>query len=345
MFSMGNRNIVSIAAIIASILGVFIPIPTGAQLIGVCYGMAGNNLPHPSDAVKLYQSKNLKAMRLFHPNRAVLEALKDSNIQLMLGVPNTDLRSLATSRSAAKHWVQKYVKAYSQRVSFKYIAVGDRAIPGDQARYVLPAMRNIHSALSSAGLQDRIKVSTSVATGREVLEQYSPPSSGRFSSHASTQLTPVVRFLAKNGVPLLISVFPYRRYVGDPNHIGVDYLFFNSSRTVVKDGQYSYQNLFDVIVDAVYVASEKVGGTNLTVVVSESGWPSAGGFGATKEHARAYNQNLVNHVGQGTPRRLWKSLETYVFEMFNENHKPRGTEQHFGMFYPNMQPVYPMNFN
>ena len=83
----------------------------------------------------------------------------------------------------------------------------------------------------------------------------------------------------------------------------------------------------------------------MTVVVSESGWPSAGGFGATKEHARIYNQNLINHVGQGTPRRLWKSLETYIFEMFNENQKLHGAEQNFGMFYPNMQPVYPINFN
>ncbi|KAG1354273.1 Glucan endo-1,3-beta-glucosidase [Cocos nucifera] len=345
IFSMGNQNIVSIAAMVALILGAFVAIPTGAQLIGVCYGMGGNNLPQPRDVVNLYESKNLKAMRLFEPNQHVLQALKGSNIQLTLGVPNADLQSLASNRSAANGWVRKYVKAYSSGVSFKYIAVGNRAIPGNQAQYVLPAMRSIHSALSSAGLQNQIKVSTSIATGREVLEQYSPPSSGRFSSGAARHLRAIVRFLANNRAPLLINVYPYRSYVGDPNHVGPDHPFFNSSRIVIQDGPYGYQNLFDAIVDAVYVASEKVGGPNLMVVVSESGWPSAGGFGATKEHARRYNQNLINHVGQGTPRRLWKSLETYVFEMFNENQKPRGAEQHFGMFHPNMQPVYPINFN
>ncbi|XP_073109340.1 glucan endo-1,3-beta-glucosidase-like [Elaeis guineensis] len=342
---MGNENIVSIAAIIALILGAFVAIPTGAQLIGVCYGMGGNNLPRPRDVVNLYKSKNLKAMRLFEPNLDVFQALKGSNIQLMLGVPNTDLKLLASSSSAANHWVRKYVKAYSSGVSFKYIAVGNKAIPGNQARYVLPAMRNIYSALSSAGLQNQIKVSTAVATGREILKQYSPPSSGRFSSAAATHLRAIIRFLVNNGAPLFINVYPYRSYVGDPNHIGPNYPFFNSSRTVIQDGQYSYQNLFDAIVDAVYIASEKLGEPNLTVVVSESGWPSAGGFGATKEHARIYNQNLINHVGQGTPRRLWKSLETYIFEMFNENQKLHGAEQNFGMFYPNMQPVYPINFN
>ncbi|XP_038972890.1 glucan endo-1,3-beta-glucosidase-like [Phoenix dactylifera] len=340
---MAYQSIVLMAAV-ALIFGVLIATPSRAQPIGVAYGTQGNNLPPPNEVVDLYKSKNIQAMRLYDPNQAVLQALKGSNIQLMLDVPNADLQSLASSPSAANDWVQKNVKACFPDVSFKYIAVGNQVIPGDQAQYVLPAMKNIHSALSSAGLSNQIKVTTSIATGREVLEQYSPPSSSRLSSGASTYLEPIVQFLASNGAPLLVNLYTYRHYIGDPNHIGTKYALFTSTETVIEDGQYSYQNLFDTIMDALYVALEKLGGSNVPIVVSESGWPSADGFGATVDNARTYNQNLINHVGQGTPRRPGKAIEAYIFEMFNENQKPQGAEQNFGLFYPDKQPVYPINF-
>ncbi|XP_038974681.1 glucan endo-1,3-beta-glucosidase-like [Phoenix dactylifera] len=339
---MANRSNGSRAAI-ALLLGLLIAIPTRVTSIGVCYGMQGNNLPQPSTVVNLYKSNNIKAMRLYDPNQAALQALKGSNIQLILDVPNSSLQSLASSASAASNWVQTNVKAYSSGVSFKYIAVGNEVIPGNLAQYVLPAMRNIYSALSSAGLQNQIKVSTSVATS--VLGgNSSPPSSGFFASDALTYLSPIVKFLASNGAPLLVNVYPYFSYVGNPTQIKLDYALFTSPGTVVTDGQYKYQNLFDAIVDAVYAALEKAGGSNVVIVVSESGWPSAGGTAATISNAKTYNQNLINHVGQGTPRRSGKALETYIFEMFNENEKSAGVEQNFGLFYPNTNPVYSINF-
>jgi exo-beta-1,3-glucanase (GH17 family) len=112
----------------------------------------------------------------------------------------------------------------------------------------------------------------------------------------------------------------------------------------VRDNGLTYTNLFDAMVDAIYAALEKAGAPNVKVVVSESGWPSAGGFGASVDNARNYNQGLIDHVGQGTPRRSG-SLEAYVFAMFNEDEKTGdATERHFGLFYPSTSPVYPIRF-
>uniref|UniRef100_M8AH82 Putative glucan endo-1,3-beta-glucosidase GVI n=1 Tax=Aegilops tauschii TaxID=37682 RepID=M8AH82_AEGTA len=137
-------------------------------------------------------------------------------------------------------------------------------------------------------------------------------------------------------------------FAGAPSSVPLDYALLSSSAAVaVTDNGVEYANMFDAILDAVYAAVEKAGGgESLELVVSETGWPSGGGgYGASVENAAAYINNLVRHVGRGTPRRPGKAVETYIFAMFNENQKPEGVEQYFGMFQPDMSQVYHVDFS
>ncbi|KAH7677186.1 Glycoside hydrolase family 17 protein [Dioscorea alata] len=279
-------------------------------------------------------------MRLYDPYPPALEALQDSNIELILDVPKENLQSFASDASAANDWVQNNIISYSS-IKFKYIAVGNEVIPGDLAQYVLPAMQNMHNALTSAGLQDYIKVSTSVSTA--VLGTSYPPSAGSFSSTVISVLEPIIQFLTSNGSPLLVNVYPYFSYISNKDSIDINYALFTSPGTVVTDGSLNYQNLFDAMVDAIYSALEKAGGSSVGIVISESGWPSAEGDAASVDNARTYNQNLINHVGQGTPKRPG-AIEAFIFAMFNENQKSPEYEKHFGLFNPDQTPVYPINF-
>ncbi|KAL0929016.1 hypothetical protein M5K25_000955 [Dendrobium thyrsiflorum] len=316
----------------------------GVESIGVCYGRDGNNLPSPSEVIDLYKSNNIRGIRLYDANNDALQALRGSNIPVIIDVPNSDVSSLASDSSAATTWVQNNIQAFSQDVSFRYIAVGNELIPSSQAQDILPAMQNVQNALQSAGLQGNIKVSTAVSFG--VVGTSYPPSSGAFSSDAVNTLQPIVSFLASNGAPLLANVYPYFSYVGDTADISIEYALFTSPGTVVTDpnSHLNYQNLFDALMDALYSALEGVGGSGVAVVVSESGWPSDGGTAATSQNAQTYVSNLINHVGQGTPKRPG-SIEAYIFAMFDENQKqPQGTENHFGLFTPDKQPKYSISF-
>jgi exo-beta-1,3-glucanase (GH17 family) len=104
-----------------------------------------------------------------------------------------------------------------------------------------------------------------------------------------------------------------------------------------------YTNLFDAMVDAVRAALDMAGGGAVDVVVSESGWPSADGKGATVDNARTYNQNLIDHAGKGTPRKPG-AMEVCVFAMFNEDQKDGDPTEKFGLFNPNKTPGWPINF-
>ncbi|XP_071911428.1 glucan endo-1,3-beta-glucosidase, acidic-like isoform X2 [Coffea arabica] len=141
---------------------------TGVQSIGVCYGLNGNNLPSKQDVINLYKRNGIQRMRIYGPDPEVLNALKGTNIELLVDVPNESIQDVATNPSAAANWVQNNIKKYSPAVKFRYISVGNEVPVGSAvARYVGPAMEKIQKAIASAGLQNQIKVSTSILTALE----------------------------------------------------------------------------------------------------------------------------------------------------------------------------------
>ncbi|GMH28341.1 hypothetical protein Nepgr_030184 [Nepenthes gracilis] len=320
---------------------------TGASQIGTCFGMRANNLQPLRAVVAQYNRHNIKRMRIYSPDSSLSQALSGSGIKLVLGVLNQDLQAIASSQSNANSWVQHNIRRYPN-VNFRYLAVGNEIRPNlnngaaQYAPYVLPAMKNLQNAINQMGYRGRIKVSTAMEMGIAI-NTY-PPSAGQFDTSISNYINPIVSFMRDNGSPLLLNCYPYFAYAGSSN-IELSYALFTSPGTVVQDGQYAYQNLFDAMVDSIYSALEKAGCGSVAIVVSESGWPTMGGKGTSIHNAKTYNNNLIQNVKKGTPKRPGAYLETYIFDMYNEDLKSSKLERHWGLFAANGHLKYPVNFN
>lgn len=113
---------------------------TVSQQIGVCYGLNGNNLPPPSEAINLYKRFGIQSLGLYEPNHDVLAALSGSGISLVLGSRNEDVPTLAASQEGANQWVNTHITPFKNNVTFKHITLGNEVIPGPLARHVPRAM-------------------------------------------------------------------------------------------------------------------------------------------------------------------------------------------------------------
>eukprot|EP01018_Ginkgo_biloba_P024588 Gb_26221 [translate_table: standard] len=329
-----------IAVLVCSILA-------DAEKIGVCYGMNGDNLPPADQVANLVKNNNIGKVRIFQADRGALEPFQNSGIELIVGVDNSELQAISSDQAAADGWVNDNIRPFYPANNIKYIAVGNEVFANRQfLSYLFPAMQNIQKAIVSANLQNNIKVSTTHASS--VLGNSFPPSAGEFANDVEDIMRSILNFLAENGSPFMANVYPYFSYNGNRGSINLDYALFKPSAPVVTDGDRSYKNLFDAMVDSLIAAMENLGQPNIGIVITESGWPSAGNDVATVDNARTYNNNLIKHVlsNDGTPRRPGSGIETYIFALFNENKKDGDeTERHFGLFNPNQDPVYPVTFS
>uniref|UniRef100_M4D3P6 glucan endo-1,3-beta-D-glucosidase n=1 Tax=Brassica campestris TaxID=3711 RepID=M4D3P6_BRACM len=299
----------------------FLDFGGAASKIGICYGRNADNLPTPNKVSELIQHLNIKFVRIYDANIDVLKAFANTGIELMIGVPNADLLAFAQFQSNVDTWLHNNILPYYPTTKITSISVGLEVTeaPDNATGLLLPAMRNIHTALKKSGLDKKIKISSSHSLA--VLSRSFPPSSATFSKKHLPFLKPMLEFLVENESPFMIDLYPY----------------------------YAYRDSSEKL-DAIYFALTAMNFKTVKVMVTESGWPSRGSpkeTAATPDNALAYNTNLIRHVvgDPGTPAKPGEEIDVYLFSLFNENRKPGiESERNWGMFYANGTSVYALDF-
>ncbi|XP_009618025.1 glucan endo-1,3-beta-glucosidase 5-like [Nicotiana tomentosiformis] len=311
-----------------------------AEGMGVNWGTRASHPLPPDIVVKLLKENGFNKVKLFEADPGALKALGRSGIQVMVGIPNDMLASLASTVRAAEEWVQQNVSSFISKngVDIRYVAVGNepflKAYKDTFIKTTLPALENVQAALIKAGLGRQVKIT--VPINADVYQTDSGvPSGGNFRSDIHNLMMKIVKFLSDNGGPLTINIYPFLSLYADP-HFPIDFAFFSGSSSPVVDGSITYNNVFEANYDTLVWALEKNGFGSMPIIVGEIGWPTDGDANANIEYARKFNQGLLDRIsrGIGTPKRPTPP-DIYIFGLVDEDAKsiePGNFERHWGVF-------------
>ena len=109
---MAARAAALLAAILLGALGVA---RRADAAIGVNWGTVSSHRAPPGVVVDLMRANRISKVKLFDTDPGVLRALAGSGIQVMVGLTNGELASVAGSQAAADAWVAQNVSRYVGR--------------------------------------------------------------------------------------------------------------------------------------------------------------------------------------------------------------------------------------
>ncbi|WCJ33599.1 Glucan endo-1 3-beta-glucosidase 3 [Euphorbia peplus] len=321
--------------------------------IGVNIGTALSDMPSPTQVVALLKAQNIRHVRIYDADRAMLLALANTGIRVTVSVPNEQLLGIGQSNATAANWVARNIIAHVPATNITTIAVGSEiftALP-NAAPVLVSAMKFLHSALVASNLDSHIKVSTPHSSSI-ILDSF-PPSQAFFNRSLDPVMVPLLKFLQSTSSYFMLNVYPYYDYIQSNGVIPLDYALFRplpqNKEAVDANTLLHYTNVFDAIVDAAYFAMSYLNFTNVPIVVTESGWPSKGESSepdATVDNANTYNSNLIRHVlnNTGTPKHPGIAVSTYIYELYNEDLRTgQESEKNWGLFNANGIPIYTLH--
>lgn len=309
-----------------------------------------SDAPSPTQVVSLLRAQSIQQIRLFDADRAMLRALANTGIQVIVSVPNEQLLGIGQSNTTAANWVARNIVSHVPATNITAIAVGSEVLTvlPNAGPILVSAMQYIHSALVASNLDSKIKVSTPHASSI-ILDSF-PPSQAFFNRTWDPVMVPLLKFLQSTSSFLMLNVYPYYDYMQSNGVIPLDYALFRplppNKEAVDSNTLLHYTNVFDAVIDASYFAMSYLNFTNVPVVVTESGWPSKGDSSepdATIENANTYNSNLIRRVlnNTGTPKHPGIAVSTYIYELYNEDLRSGLiSEKNWGLFDANGVPIY-----
>ncbi|KAE8665299.1 Haloacid dehalogenase-like hydrolase superfamily protein [Hibiscus syriacus] len=331
-------QIQSFLFIFLCVLG-YVELAKGGSGLACNWGLQSTHPLPPDIVVRVLKEYGFNKVKLFEADPGALKALGRSGIQVMVGIPNYMLASLASAVGNAEAWGQRNVSNYisNHGTDIRSVAIGNEPFLRDYkdlfVNTIFPARQNIQAALIKAGLGKQVKAT--IPINADVYQTDSGlPSGGYFRPELQNLMMKIIKFLQDNGGFLTINIYPFLSMKADPS-FPKEYAFFNNTAKPLVDGSIVYTNVYDANFDTLISALEKNGFGHMPVVIGEVGWPTDGDPSANIKNAKRFNQALLDRIvqGQGSPRRRTPS-DVYIFSLIDEDHKstlPGNFERHWGI--------------
>lgn len=323
--------------------------------VGINIGTDLSDLPSPEQVVAILRSHQITHIRIFDSDNHLLSALSDTGIEVMVSVTNHEVLRIGESPAAAAYWINKNVAAFVPSTNITAIAVGSEVLSTipNASPVLVPAMNNLHKALVSSNLNYQIQVSTPLSM--DMIPRPFPPSAAVFNSSWNSTIDGILKFLSTTKSVFMLNAYPYYGYVQGSGIFPIEYALFRPlspvKQIVDPNTLFHYDSMFDAMVDATYNAISAFNYSVIPIVVTETGWPWAGGGNerdATVENAELFSNNLIKRVlnGSGPPSQPGIPMNTYIYELFNEDKRDGPeSEKSYGVYFSNGSSVYTLGLD
>ncbi|CAK9143744.1 unnamed protein product [Ilex paraguariensis] len=224
----------------------------------------------------MLKDNKINKVKLFDSDNWTVKYFAGTGMEVMLGIPNSQLNRFSDDYDNAKDWKDNVTKhLHDGGVNIKYVAVGNepflKSYNGSHLKTTFPALKNIQKALDAAGVGDKIKAT--IPQNADVYDSGSQgPSAGDFRSDIRDLMIDIVQFIKDNNAPFVVNIYPFLSLYGNPD-FPVEFAFFDGGAEPVNDKGTQYTNMFDANLDTLFWSLKKAGAPNVKTIVGEIGWP------------------------------------------------------------------------
>ncbi|KAG6399691.1 hypothetical protein SASPL_141172 [Salvia splendens] len=330
--------VVFVVVVVGHMMGV-------AEGLGVIWGnQAAQNL-HPRNIVQMLKDNNITKVKLFDSDAWVVKHFGGTGIEVMLGIPNLHLASLADRYKHAPEWVKANLTRH----------LHEGGVDINRKRAIFESLQQVQLAdnLSRAlehpkgdkrsWLGDKIKAT--IPQNADVYDSGSKgPSTGDFRPDIRATMKQIVQFLRDNNAPFVVNIYPFLSLSLNPD-FPIEFAFFSGGAKPVQDGQITYDNMLDANLDTLVWSLRRANSGNVPIIVGEIGWPTDGDKYATVDLAKKFYDGFFTKISKSKGTPLYKDeIEYYLFGLTDENMKsiaPGDFERHWGVFRYDGQPKFP----
>ncbi|WMV23499.1 hypothetical protein MTR67_016884 [Solanum verrucosum] len=321
------------------------------SFVGITWGRQQTQQLVPSMVVDLLLQNKISQLRLMTSGYDIIEIFSATNISVSVTMGNSFMYQ-ANRKDLAYNWVNDRIKdPINKGANIVELTVGSEPFSNTFLKKatnynVVSVLKLMRESLDEMGLG---YVRTTTAHGMDVLNHTKFPSEADFRDDIKVQMIESLAEFNRTGAPFLLILFPIH-FVKDVMNYTIEFAFFdNNSGFKIEDGNITYTNAVELMIDSVAWAIKKAGYDNMKIMIAQIGWPTDGYPHANIKNAERFHKGLLKFITskKGTPMKPGP-LDIYLHSLCDENqfHKVFGTfQRHWGIYEADGNPKYKIDFS
>ncbi|XP_060185878.1 glucan endo-1,3-beta-glucosidase 8-like [Lycium barbarum] len=321
------------------------------SFVGITWGRQQSQQLVPSMVVDLLLQNKIPALRLFTSASDIIQIFSGTNISISICLGNRVVNNL-NRKDLAYTWINDRVnEPIKKGVKLVELSIGAEPFSNTFLKQatnyeVVNVIEIFRECLDEMDLGHVI---TTTAHGMDVLKVTKVPSESDFRDDIKGLMLQSLNFFNRTGTTFLLNLFPIQM-IQEVLNYPIEFAFFdNKSKFKIQDGNFTYTNVVELMIDSIAWAVKKAGYPNMKIMIGQIGWPTDGYPHAHIKNAERFHKGLLKFLAsnKGTPLRPGP-IDAYLHSLSDENEFKTmfgAFQRHWGIYQADGNPKYKIDFS